>query len=83
MAFMFNRGNRISHITERLFHTEIGCVIISTIFGVALAFMFQRACKGSNCMLIKSPPNEEISTYIYQNDGICYKYKIKVVECNT
>ena len=34
-------------------------------------------------MLIKSPPNEEISTYIYQNDGICYKYKIKVVECNT
>lgn len=82
MLFLFkNRGDRITHITERLFYTEIGCVIISAIFGVALAFMFQRACKGSNCTLLKSPPQEEITNYAYQNDGICYKYKIKIVDC--
>ena len=80
--FLKSRGDKITHITERLFHTEIGCVLISALFGVALAFMFQRVCKGSSCTLIKSPPQEEINKYVYENDGICYKYKIKIVNCN-
>ena len=82
MAFLLKgRGDKISHITERLFYTEVGCVIISTIFGVALAFMFQRVCKGSSCTLVKSPPQHDIDDYVYQNDGTCYKYKVKVVDC--
>ena len=81
--FLAKKSDRISHITERLFHTEMGCVIISAIFGVALAFMFQRVCKGNNCIVVKNPPQEEIEKYVYQNDGICYKYKVKIVDCNT
>lgn len=81
--FLKNRGDKISHITERLFHTEIGCVLISALFGVALAFMFQTVCKGDKCIIIKSPPQENITNNIYQNDGICYKYKIKVIDCNS
>ena len=80
--FLAKRGDRISHMTERLFHTEIGCVMISAIFGIALAFMFQRVCKGTDCIVVKNPPQDEIDKYVYQNDGICYKYKVKIVECD-
>jgi hypothetical protein len=79
--FLAKRGNKISHMTERLFHTEMGCVIISAIFGVALAFMFQRVCKGTECVVVKNPPQDEIDKYVYQNDGICYKYNVKIVDC--
>ena len=58
--FLAKKGDRISHISERLFHTEIGCIIISAIFGIALAFMFQRVCKGDSCIIIKNPPQKEL-----------------------
>jgi len=79
--FMLKRTNKLSELTERLFRTEIGCIIVSALFGVSLAFMFQKVCKGNECIINKSPPQDEITNYVYQNDGEYYKYKIKVVEC--
>ena len=79
--YLLKRGNKLSEITERLFHTEIGCVIVSALFGIALAFMFQRVCKGDDCIVTKSPSHDEITNYVYQNDGTYYKYKTKVIEC--
>ena len=84
MAFMMgNNSKKISHITERLFHTNTGCTIISALFGVALAFMFQRVCKGSQCLIVKSPPPADIDDYVFQNGDVCYEYKPKIVECDS
>lgn len=79
------KGNhdRFARISERLFHTEIGCTILSALFGVALAFMFQRVCKGQQCYVAKSPPSKDISKYVYEIEGEgCFKYTPKVVSCN-
>lgn len=75
-------GNRIRHITERLYHTELGCTLISAIFGVALAFMFQKVCKGKQCVEHRGPPGKEIDGVVFEipEDG-CYTYKYKPVEC--
>ena len=83
-ALLLHRKSKLSltHITEKLFHTEVGCTIVSAIFGVAVAFMFQRVCKGANCMLYKSPPEKEIKDIVYEIPGdSCYIYKPKVVKC--
>ena len=82
-ALLLNhRQNHISHIIERLYHTELGCMLMSALFGVALAFMFQRVCKGSQCTIFKAPPKEEIEDIIYEihGDG-CYMYIPRIVDC--
>ena len=82
-AFLFkHRQNRITHITERLYHTELGCTLMSALFGVALAFMFQRVCKGSQCTIFKAPPKEDIEDVIYEIQGNgCYMYIPRIVDC--
>ena len=82
MALLLHSRNRMKHLTERLYHTELGCTLVSMIFGVALAFMFQRVCKGGQCIVHKSPPSKDITDIVYEipNDG-CYVYSYKPVEC--
>jgi len=85
-ALLLHRHNKmkLADITERLYHTELGCTLISALFGVALAFMFQRVCKGAKCFLYKSPEEKKIKDYIFEipDDG-CYVYKHKVVKCDS
>jgi hypothetical protein len=81
-ALLFSRGHKFTHFTDRLFYTKTGSTIMSAIFGIAFAFMFQKVCKGAQCYIFKSPPQEEISKYVYQiEDEGCFKYKPKVVPC--
>lgn len=82
-SLLFGKGtNRLQHITDRLYHTEIGCILVSALFGVAFACMFEKVCKGDECYSIKSPPHKELDKYIYQVDEhTCYKYTPKVVAC--
>ena len=82
-ALLLGRGNKLELIKERLFYTEAGSTILSALFGVALAFMFQRVCKGAQCYLIKSPPSSETNNYLYKIEGEgCFKYTPKVVSCD-
>ena len=75
-------SNRIKHITDRLYRTELGCTLISAVFGVALAFMFQKVCRGNSCVVHKSPPGQELDGVVYEIPGEgCYIYKYKPVEC--
>jgi len=80
--FLHRRKFKVAQLTERLFHTPMGSTLVSALFGVALAFMFQKVCKGSKCTLYKSPPVSEIAntTYEITGDG-CYTYTHKVVPC--
>jgi hypothetical protein len=73
----------IEKITERLFHTETGNIIISGLFGIGLAFMFSRACKGNNCIIIQPPNIDDVKDSIYQIQDECFKYNPKAIQCNS
>ena len=69
-------------IIDRLLYTDHGQILISAIFGIALAFLFQKTCNGDKCIIIDAPDPDEINKNIYELDGICYKYKPKSVHCS-
>ena len=77
-----SKSNRIHVIIDRLYHTETGCTLVSMLFGVALAFMFQKVCKGDQCIKHLPPPQKDIDGILFEipEDG-CYTYVHKVVEC--
>lgn len=72
----------IERLVERLFYTPYGAIIVSGLFGMALAMMFQRVCKDDKCIVIQAPPLDEIRNHVYKlGDGECYKYTPKIVKC--
>lgn len=75
-------GDSFRRIVDRLFYTSMGAYVVSAIFGLALAFMFQRVCADKSCIVVKPPPMKEIDDYVYKiNDTSCYKYTPRVVKC--
>jgi len=65
----------------QLFNSNIGRIIISIIWGLGLAALFRRVCKGRNCLIIKGPNPVEVSKSIYEYNGKCYKYSTHNVSC--
>ena len=57
-------------------------IVISIIWGLGLAAIFRRACKGRNCIIIKSPDVKEFEQGIYDFDNKCYTFKSKVTNCD-
>lgn len=68
-------------ILDRLFYRESGQILVSIIFGVALAFMFRKVCKGEHCIVIQPPPLEDIDKYVYKVNNECYRYVPRISEC--
>lgn len=81
--FMENMRPKVDphKIIDRLFYNESGQILISIVFGVALAFMFRKVCKGEHCIVIHPPPLEDVEKYVYKTNGICYRYTPRVTEC--
>ena len=73
----------IQQITQRLFHTEFGNMLLSALFGVSLAFLFARVCKGDSCINIKAPKITEVKDKIFKIQDECYVYTPKMVPCNS
>lgn len=66
----------------RLFYTKLGQIFISALFGLAIAFMFQRVCKDRKCIVIHAPPMKNIEKKIFLVDeNTCYQYTPFVVDC--
>lgn len=77
-----NGPSGVERLVERLFYTPYGAIIVSGLFGMALAMMFQRVCKDNKCIVIQAPPQAEMQNYVFKlHDGECYKYTPKVVRC--
>jgi hypothetical protein len=72
---------QLSDMVARMFYTKIGQIFISALFGIALAFMFQKVCKDRKCIVIQAPPMKDVDKKIFHVDGSCYRYTPKVVEC--
>jgi hypothetical protein len=78
-ALIRSRKNATSTMVNRLFYTSTGQIIVSAIFGVALALLFQKACKGRKCLIITAPPQKDLEKY--KNGEECYKYTPRYLEC--
>ena len=72
---------QLTDMIGRLFYTKMGQIIISILFGIAIAFMFQKVCKDRKCIIIQAPPLKDVEKKTFDVDGTCYQYKPKVVKC--
>jgi hypothetical protein len=72
---------RMQQVTHRLFYTDMGRILVSLLFGAALAIMCQRACKGQHCLIIDAPPLKDIEPYVFQIGDRYYRYQSRVVAC--
>ena len=66
---------------DRLFYDDTGQIIVSALFGLALALLFRRICK-DNCVLYSAPDIKDIEENIFNLEDTCYKYKSYAVKCN-
>ena len=57
---------------KEVMNTDSGKILISVIWGLGLAALFRRVCKDNNCIIIKSPPKEDIENKIFGFEDKCY-----------
>jgi hypothetical protein len=71
-------------LVKRLFYQKSGQVVVSAVFGLALALMFQRVCKGSKCIIVHAPPSEDLDKIHHEpgSSDDCYKYSPKYMSCD-
>lgn len=66
---------------NNLAKSDKGKMIISIIIGLGLAAIFRKVCNDRDCIIIRGPPIEEVTSNVYGFDGKCYKYKAKSTSC--
>lgn len=70
-------------VIDRLFYSHNGQMIISAIFGVAVAFLFQKACNGRKCIVLHAPPTNDLNNpHKYKHGDNCYKFTPRYVDCD-
>ena len=58
-----------------------GVIVLSILWGIGIAVLFQRVCSGRDCVIIKAPPQADYESSIYQQDEKCYKFKPMTTTC--
>ncbi len=66
---------------RKMMQDNTGTMLVSIILGLGLAALFQRACKGDGCVIVKAPKLAEVQQYTYRMDNSCYKYTPEAVPC--
>ena len=69
------------YMFEGLLHSHEGRIIISIVWGLGIAAMFRRVCKGRNCYIIQGPNLKDLESKIYQHNNKCYRYTPYNVKC--
>ena len=72
----------MSSILDKIFKERLGRILISIIWGLGLATLFRRVCKGRNCIVIKSPDPEDIEGKIFQFENKCYSFEPVSARCS-
>lgn len=62
--------------------TETGQIMLSMILGLGLASLFQRVCTDEKCTVYISPSDKEINNQIFTQNGICYKFNKREINCD-
>ena len=68
-------------IVEDFLSNDKGKIIISIIWGLGLAALFRKVCKGRNCIVIKGPKPQELENKIFQFENKCYIYDSMATKC--
>lgn len=64
--------------------TENGIKIVSFVWGLGIALLFQQECKKRDCMIIQSPPIQEIQQKTFSmagNESDCFRFEPQFVSC--
>jgi hypothetical protein len=75
-------AKKTSYNMKKLFENHNVKIVISIIIGLGLASLFRKVCTGNNCIIVKSPPLEELEKYYYKIENNCYKYEPVATECD-
>jgi uncharacterized protein (AIM24 family) len=75
---------------EEFLKSQVGIVMISIIWGLGVASLFQRSCEGSGCKVVefRGPPVETIKKYKWVYDPTtkvkkCHSVQPYISSCQT
>ena len=71
-------GNTIKNLMKR----RDSMIVLSVLWGFGLACLFQKVCKGRDCIVYRAPARDFIDKNIFRFDGKCYSYIPRLVKCN-
>ena len=60
---------------------KYGKILLSIIWGIGLATLFRKVCKGRSCIIMKGPKPNEVDNKVYRFNKKCYKYKAYSTTC--
>ena len=81
-AILRRSTTNTSVVVDRMFYTRTGQIIVSSLFGVALALMFQKTCTGRKCVILTAPPDSELKDPRHHiNKNECYRFTPRYIEC--
>lgn len=63
--------------------SQNGRIIISILWGFALATIFKKTCKNNRCITVKAPNKDfiEDNSFKYQGNDECFSYEPKIMDC--
>lgn len=62
--------------------SSTGVIIMSIIWGLGLATIFHKQCRGSGCRIIKGPNPYMIPKEVYTHKSKCFRYQPEVSTCD-
>jgi hypothetical protein len=71
----------IRNAIDRLLYSYTGQLLVSAIFGLALALMFRRVCK-DNCTMFYAPYTTDVEGKVFKLEDTCYTYTPYMIKCN-
>ena len=61
--------------------SKSGRIVLSVIWGFALAAIFKFTCEGRDCIIFNAPNVNEISKNIYYHNNECYTFTTETINC--
>lgn len=59
-----------------------GKIILSVLWGLALAALFKYTCESRDCLVFRAPNTKELTSSTYKHNSECYTFTTETVECN-
>lgn len=66
---------------NNILNNKHGKIILSIIWGLGLATLFRRMCKGRDCIIIKGPKPKKTDDKVFKFNDKCYQYKSHATSC--
>lgn len=66
---------------KKVMNNNAGCIIVSLLLGLGLATMFHKVCAGRDCVVVKGPNVDYVTSHTWRHDEGCFKYHVDGVDC--